>query len=168
MKRIRMIITAMLMVIAMSVTSFAAGIDQNGAVNIALKNAGLSADQVTALEAERDGGKYEIEFINAATGDDYGYDISASSGKILEKSVDFAYSKNKSKKKISKKSARKKAAAITGVKYKTVKKGSIKYKYKKKQGKYTLRFKSGGYRYEVEIQAPTGKVIDLEMEATRK
>lgn len=66
------------------------------------------------------------------------------------------------------KSARKKAASLTGVKYKTVKKGSCKYKYKKKQGKYTVKFKSGGYRYEVEVLAPTGAIIELEMEATKK
>lgn len=168
MKKIRMMIMVMIMVMAMGASSFAAAVDQNGAVNIALQNAGLSADQVVGLEAELDGSKYEIEFHDAGTGDEYSYDIKASTGKIVEKSVDFKYTKNTSKKKISKKAARKKAAAITGVKYKTVKKGSIKYKYKKKQGKYTLKFKSGGYRYEVEIQAATGKVIDLEMDATKK
>lgn len=168
MKRLMTLITSLAMVIAMSATSFAASISQDDSLNIALANAGLNAGQIVGLEAEADDGSYEIGFYRADTGDEYDYDISASSGKILEKNIDFAYSKNTSKKKISKKSARKKAAAITGVKYKTVKKGSIKYKYKKHQGKYTVKFKSGGYRYEVDIQAPTGKVIELEMDKTGK
>lgn len=168
MKRFITLITTLVMVMAMSATSFAASVDQNGAVGIALKNAGLSEKQAAGLEVEKDDGKYEIEFINTGNKAEYSYDISASSGKIIEKNVEYRYSRNTSKKKISSKTARKKAAAITGVKYKTVKKGTCKYKYKKKQGKYTVKFKSGGYRYEVEIQAPTGAVMELEMDAVKK
>lgn len=168
MKRLMTLITSLAMVIAMSATSFAASISQDDALNIALADAGLNAGQIVGLEAEPDDGKYEIEFINTGNNAEYSYDISASSGKIIEKNIDFAYSKNTSRKKISKKSARKKAAAITGVKYKTVRKGSIKYKYKKHQGRYTVKFKSGGYRYEVDIQAPTGAIMELEMDAVKK
>ena len=157
-----------LMVMAMSVTAFADAVTADGAADIALANAGLSRDAVTMLESEADDGKFEVEFVDNATGNDYSYEIKAADGKILEKSVDYVYSRSKSKKKIGAKAARKKAASLTGVKYKTVKKGSCKYKYKKKQGKYTVKFKSGGYRYEVEVLAPTGAVIELEMEATKK
>lgn len=89
-------------------------------------------------------------------------------GKILEKSVEYVYERTKSKKKIGVKSARTKAAEITGIKYKTVRKGTCKYTYKKKFGKYKVRFKSGGYKYEVEIAAATGKIIEFEKEAVKK
>lgn len=168
MKRIITIITALTMVMMMSVTAFADSITQDTAVKKALSDAGLSKSKVSGLEAELDDGKYEIEFRQKSNKAEYDYEISASSGKILEKSVDYSVKKTKSKKKIGVKSARNKAAKITGVKYSTVKKGTCKYTYKKKFGKYTVKFKTGGYRYEVDIAAATGKVLEYDKEATKK
>jgi hypothetical protein len=118
----------------MSFTSFADSLDEKGAIAAAVKDAGLSMNKISRLEAEKDGGIYEIEFVRTDNGTEYDYEISAASGKILEKSVDYRYERNKSKKKIGKKAARKKASAVSGVSYKKIKKGSCKYKYKKKQG----------------------------------
>ena len=164
MKKIFTLITAIMMVIAMSATAFADSITQDTAVSKALSDAGLDSSKISGLEAEYDDGKYEIEFIQTDKGTEFSYEIAASDGKIIEKSVDYKYTKTKSKKKISKKSARKKAAKITGVKYSKVKKGSCKYKYKKKFGKYTVKFKTGGYKYEVDIAAATGKIIEYDKE----
>lgn len=168
MKKIFTLITALTMVMMMSLTAFADSLTQEDAVSKALSDAGLSKSKVTGLEAELDDGKYEIEFRNKSNKTEYDYEISASTGKILEKSVDYTYKRTKSKKKIGTKAARTKAAKITGVKYKTVKGGTCKYTYKKKFGKYTVKFKSGGYRYEVDIAAATGKVIEYDKEATKK
>ena len=167
-RKVFVVTLALVMVFAMSASAFAGTkISMKKAFNIALENAGLTSDQVRRVEKEYDDGAYSIEFTKKGSNREYDYEISKK-GKILEKSVDYVYSRSKSKKKIGAKAARKKAASLTGVKYKTVKKGSCKYKYKKKQGKYTVKFKSGGYRYEVEVLAPTGDIIELEMEATKK
>ncbi len=168
MRKLMTMMLSALMVLAMSGTAFADSLTADAAADKALTNAGLNREKVYGLETESEGHKYEIEFTDAATGSEYSYDISASDGRILEKSIDYVYSRSKSKKKIGVKAARKKAAKIAGVKYKTVKKGSCKYKYKKKQGKYTVKFRSGGYRYEVEVLAPTGAIIEFEMEAAKK
>jgi len=168
MKRIFTIATALIMVMMMSVSAFAASITQENAVALALSDAGLGADQAGGFDVELEKGKYEIEFIQLDNGTEYGYEISASDGRILEKSIDYVYSRTKSKKKIGAKSARKIAASASGIKYKKVKKGTCKYKYKKKLGKYTVKFRSGGYKYEVDILAATGQVIEYEMEAVKK
>ncbi len=168
MRRIFTILLSMTMVVMMSAAAFADSMTQESAVKAAFKDAGLSKDKVVGFEAEKDDGKYEIEFTDPDSGTEYSYEFSASSGKMLEKSVDYTYKRTSSKKKIGTKAARKKAAKISGIKYKTVKKGSCKYTYKKKFGKYKVKFKTGGYKYEVEIAAATGKIIELEKEATRK
>ena len=168
MRRIFTILLSLTMVVMMSAAAFADSMTQESAEKAAFKDAGLSKDKVVGFEAEKDDGKYEIEFTDPDSGTEYSYEFSASSGKMLEKSVDYTYKRTTSKKKIGAKAARAKAAKISGIKYKTVKKGSCKYTYKKKFGKYKVRFKTGGYKYEVEIAAATGKVIEFEKEATRK
>ena len=168
MRKIITVFLSFAMVMMMSLSAFAASISQDAAVDTALADAGLTKEQVTGLQSEKDGNKFEIEFIQTSNGTDFDYEISASDGKLIDKSVDYRYDRNKSKKKIGKKAARKKAAAAAGVKYKTVKKGTCKYKYKKKQGKYTVKFKSKGYRYEVDILAPTGQVIEFDKELIKR
>lgn len=58
---------------------------------IALKDAGLTVDDVTGLrtELERDDGKlhYDVQFYQGAT--EYDYDIDAAGGEILEKDRDI-------------------------------------------------------------------------------
>lgn len=168
MKKLMTMMLAALMVLAMSSAAFADSLTASSAADKALANAGLSREEVLGLETESEGRKYEVEFTDAASGSEYSYEISSADGRILEKSVDYVYSRSKSKKKIGAKAARKKAAKAAGVKYKTVKKGTCKYKYRKKQGKYTVKFRAGGYRYEVEVLAPTGAIIEFEMEAVKK
>lgn len=168
MKKIFPLIMTMMMVIAMSATVFADSITQETAVDTALKDAGLSKSKISGLEVDKEDGKFEIEFRQTSNKTEYDYEISASDGKITDKSVEYVYKRTKSKKKIGTRKARTKAAKISGIKYKTVKKGTCKYTYKKKFGKYTVKFKSGGYKYEVEIAAATGKIIEFEKEAVNK
>jgi len=66
-------------------------ISEEEAKDIALKDAGLTADAVTFTKChkEMDDGvvKYEIEF-RTSDGMEYGYDLRASDGMILEKDID--------------------------------------------------------------------------------
>ena len=170
MKKITTIIIALIMVLAMVATASAAGITKQSAVKKALKNAHLNKSQVKQLEVEYDkkSGKYEVEFIKKKNKAKYEYDISASKGVILEKSIDYKYRHNSSHHRIGKKAACKKAAKYTGFKLKTIKKGSCKYEYDDGEGTYEIKFRKGHYKYSIEILAPTGKVIEFEKDRIRK
>lgn len=164
MKKITAVIVLIVMTAAMTVSSFAGtGITRKEAIDKALKDAGLTRSEVRALDAEKDGGKFEVEFISKADKTEFDYEISKK-GTILEKSVEYRYKHDNSKEKIGREAARKKAADHSGVSYNKVKKGTCKYEYsnKKKEGKYEIKFRSGKYRYEYEILAPTGEVMEME------
>ena len=45
---------------------------------------------------------------------------------------------------------------------KVIKKGTCKYEYEKNEGTYEVKFRSGKYKYDYEVLAPTGKVIEYE------
>lgn len=170
MRRFTVLLVAMLLTAAMSVTAFADGITSGEARQKALKNAKLSKSQVSSLVTDYDDedGVFEVEFKKDSNGARYEYDISASSGKILEKSIDYKYKKSSSRNKVGKTAARKKAAKKAGVKLSAVKKGSCRYEYDDREGKYEVKFRSGGRRYDVEIQAATGKVIEYSWKRINK
>ncbi len=158
------VMVLVIMTLAMTAVSFAgSGISLRKAEKIALKDAKVKRAQVKHFESERDGGKYEVEFVKKSNGAEYSYEITKK-GKIREKSVEYVYEKNSSTEKIGKKAARKKAARHSGVSYKKVKKGSCRYEYDTddKEGKYEIKFKSGKYKYEYDILAPTGTVMEYE------
>lgn len=165
----RMLVAAMavVMIVAMSAVSFAgSSITEDQAVNKALKNAKLTKGKVVALQSEYDDGNYEVEFIKSSNSAKYEYEYSKS-GKLKKKSIEYAYTRNSSKDKIGKTAARKKAAKYTKISLKTVKKGTCRYEYDDGEGKYEVKFKKGKYRYEVDILAPTGKVIEYEKKLIR-
>lgn len=178
-KLMHLILTAVL-VMALAVPSFAdssegaasnpPALSESKAVSIALSNAGLTKTQVRRLEAEYDSkdGTYEIEFIKKSNKAEYEYEISASDGRIFEKSIDYACKKTKSKKKIGKKAACRKVAKFSGVSYSTVSKGTCTYKYKGHKGKYVIKFRSGNYKYECEVLAPNGKILEYEWEMIKR
>lgn len=70
-------------------SSSSANISATDANKIALKDAGLTEDQITNLETEEDTKNgnlyYEIEFDNPATNEEHSYDIDARTGKIVHK-----------------------------------------------------------------------------------
>ncbi|MBQ3291868.1 MAG: DUF4148 domain-containing protein [Mogibacterium sp.] len=166
MKKIISIMIAAVMVMAMSVTAFAETMTQDAAVDLALSNAKLTRAQVMKLDAEFDPEEntYDVEFVRKSNKAEYDYEISAQDSKILEKSVEYKYKHNKSKKKIGKKAAMKKVAKFSGISYKTIRTGTCKYKYSHKKGVYKIKFRKGGCRYEYKVLAPTGKVIEYEWE----
>ena len=168
MKRLMTIVLSLMMVLAMSATAFAAGISESHAQKKALKSAGLSKSQLRSIEIDIDDdtGNYEVEFIRKSNKAEYDFEIDSDSGKVVKKSIEYRYKKNTSKDKIGKTAARKKAAKYTGIKLSTIKKGTCYYDYDDddRVGKYEIKFTKGNYKYDLEILAATGKVIDYEKE----
>lgn len=142
--------------------------DATGALKIALKDAGLKKSEVKKIETESKKKAVEVEFTQKKTRAEYDYTIAKNDGKILEKSVEYVYKHNSSKAKIAKNTALKKVAKASGVKYSVVKKAKCTYTYKKNEGKYEVVFRHKGYKYEYELLAPTGKIIELEMDYVGK
>lgn len=164
MKKITTIITIVMLTFAMSASALASSaVTESKAVKIALKSAKATKAQVYALEAEYDEGKYDVEFIKKSNKAEYSFEISKK-GKILEKSIDYRYKKNHSKAKIGKAAAQKKAAKVTGISLAKVKKGTCiySYDYEDREGKYEIKFKTKSYRYEVDVLAPTGAIMDYD------
>ena len=170
MKRtIRIIITAALslaLVFTMSGMAFAdSEMTVEKAYDLALKDAGLTSSGVTRVEKEYDRKDkvYEIEFKKKGSKIEYGYEIS-NSGKILEKSVDYNRAVVKGSKKLTKADAINVVVKTHGFKKTVVSKGRIKLEKDGGQWVYELKFKSGKYRYEYEVHAVTGKILEYSKE----
>lgn len=164
------VVAALAMVMTMSLSVFAAGVSSNdAALKKALKNAGLKRSQVKYVDVEydSDSGSYEVEFTKKKTGTEYDYEINAASGSILEKAVDIKYKRNSSHAKVGKTAAMKKVAKHAGVSYKTVKAGTCIYEYDDGKGTYEIKFETSKHRYDYEVLAPTGKIIEYEWEKIR-
>ena len=169
MKRFLAVLLAAVMIMTTGNYAFAAKkISKNEATSIALNDAGLKKSKVKRLETEFDDGKYEVEFVKKSNKTEYDYEISKT-GRILKKSMDYAYKHNSSKKKIGKEAARKKVAAFSGMKLSDIKKGTCKYEYDDDdfEGIYEIKFKKGNYRYEYDLLAPTGKVVEWSKKYTK-
>ena len=159
------LIAALAMVMTMSISAFAAGISSSdAALKKELKNAGLKKSQVKLVETDFDDedGVYEVEFTKRSDGREYDYEIAAGSGKIVKKAVDYRYKRNSSHDKIGRKAARKKVAKFSGISYTTIKKGTCYYEYDDGKGTYEIKFNKGSRRYEYDVLAPTGKIIEYE------
>lgn len=156
---------SLILALAMSVTSFAAtGFDRQDAINKALKNAKLTQSKVVALESDYDDGKYEVEFIKKSNGVEYSYEYS-STGKLIEKSVDYNRAPNYGAKKISKSTAISKVAKAGGFKKSTVSKGYCRLTNDDGQRIYEINFNTSNYRYEYDVHARTGKILEYSKEA---
>ena len=161
MKRLAAVAVTLGLILAMSVSVFAAAVTKEDAVRTALTDAGIRQSGTAWLKAERDGKTYEVEFKDANTGDKYEYAVLIKNGKIKEADVDYAHSFNSSRKKIGKTKAVSAAAKAAGVKKSVVKQGTCTYKKDDGEWIYKLKFKTNNCRYEVEVQAATGKVIEI-------
>ena len=163
-KRITAALFAVMMLFIMTISVFAADITKQTAINTALSDAKLTKAKVTSLRSEKDDGEYEISFKNKTTGDRYEYEISARIGRIQEVSVEYRHKKNTSKKKVSKNTAVNRAAKASGVSAATIRKGKCTYKRDDGEWIYEIKFTKGKYRYEYEVLAPTGKIIEYSKE----
>ena len=167
MRRIGIGVLTVIMMVGMSTTVFgASSISESEALDIALNSAGLTKAKAKNIEVEKEKNHYDVEFDKKSNSAEYNFEIAANDGKIWEKSVEYKYKKNKSKKKIGKTKARKIVAKASNTSYNVVKKGTCKYTYKEKEGKYKVKFRTTNYKYEYELQAPNGKIIEWEYEYT--
>ena len=173
MKKFMTLALALIVGATMSFVSFgeeasaaAGNIGAAKAKSIALKNAKLTKGKVRAYKMEFDDEErvYEIEFIKKKNRAEYEYEIASTNGKILKKSVDYKYKKSRSKKKIGKVKARKKVAKFTKTKYSIVKRGTCKFDYERYGSTYDVKFKKGKYKYDCEVLARNGKVIEMSYE----
>lgn len=164
-RRIGAVLVALIMALAMSATAFGST-GTSDALNIALKNAKLSKSEVKVTELEKEGKTIEVSFIKLRNKARYDYEISAKDGRIFEKSIEYRYTKTSSKYTIGKTKARKIAARFSGKSYDTVAKGTCRYEYENKFGKYEVKFRSGSYKYECDIVAKNGNIIEYEYEYT--
>ncbi|MBQ3280878.1 MAG: PepSY domain-containing protein [Eubacterium sp.] len=165
------LLAALAMVMTMSAAAFADAITSNdAALKKALKNAGLRKTEVTRIDVEydREDDVYEVEFKQKSDGRKYDYEIAAASGKIIKKSVDYKYKRNSSHRKIGKTAARKKVAKFSGISYKIICTGTCSYEYDDRQGTYEVKFTKGSRRYEYDVLAPTGKIIEYEWKVINK
>jgi len=165
MKRRRITVISLLLILAMTMTSFAAGsITKKEALKKALKSAKTTKSAVKHLDIELEKGAYEIEFTKRSNGNEYEFKIAKSNGRILEKSVDYTYKKPTSSKKVGKTKARKTAAKKAGVKYSKIKNCYCDYDVDDDTGiaSYDVEFRSGHYKYDIEVLAATGKVIEYD------
>ena len=137
------------------------------ATDIALKDAGVKKSDAKITEAKAEKydrtPHYEIEFI--ANAKEYEYEIAMSNGKILKKEVENTSSSKPSAdasnyisldeaKKIALKEAKVSSENAKFIKAELDKDGRTAH--------YDIEFVSGKYKYEVEINAKTGKVTDYE------
>ncbi len=168
MRRLTTIVLALMMVMAMSASVFAAGTTSKTAEKTALRNAKLSKGQVYGLRVkyDREDREYDVEFRNRKNKAKYSYGIAAGDGKIIEKSIEYQLRRNSSREKIGRAAAYRAAAKASGVKLATVKSGICRYEYDDGEGTYEVRFRSGRYRYEIEMLAPNGKIKEISWEMT--
>lgn len=152
------------LILTMSVSVFAAAVTKEDAVKTALADAGLKKSGTSRLTVQKDGQDYEIEFRDKKTGDKYEYEISIQTGRILEAETEYKHALNNSGEKVGKTKVIAAAAKKAGVKKSTVKKGTCRYKKEDGEWVYELKFKTKSCRYEIEILAPTGAVIEYSRE----
>ena len=84
----------------------------------------------------------------------------SNTGKILEKSVDYNRAVVKGSKKLTKADAINVVVKTHGFKKTVVSKGRIKLEKDGGQWVYEMKFRSGSYRYEYEVHAATGKILE--------
>ena len=160
-KRTTTLVLAGLMILSAAVPAFAASITKAQAIKKALKNAHTTRKAVYNFEAERDGGRFEIEFTKKKNNNEYSYEYKASNGRLMEKSVDYSYTRNSSRKKIGKSAAISKVAKFSGIARSIVASGTCRYEYDDREGTYEVKFRKGNYKYDYDVLAPTGKVIEM-------
>lgn len=155
------LILALCVVFTMTSGAFAATkvSSKTEALNVALKDAGLKKTEVKFIEKDYEDGVYEIEFTKKGTKREYSYEINKK-GQILEKDVDYNRPIVKGEKKLTKAEAISKVASFSGIKKSIVKSGTVKLEKDDGQWKYEVKFKNGSKRYDYDVHAVTGKILE--------
>ena len=151
------------------------------ALTLALKHAGIQADQAqrVRVEADREDGRavYEVEFV--AEGYEYEYEVDAYTGEIVKSEREKARTPRQStdRPKATAKPTAKDAAetigrddalsaALKNAGISPDDAGQVKVEKDREDGRtvYEVEFKADGYEYEYEIDAATGAVLKQEKE----
>ena len=143
---------------AMTLNTYAA-LNVDGAKQIALSDAGLTANKVTFTQARLDGKEFDIEFRYGQA--EYDYEI-ASSGEILS----FSYDSNKraaGSKKLNADAAENKALAYVGAKAADVERLRSEYD----DNEYEVSFVYGEREYDVTVSAVDGTVLEYDYEVVQ-
>lgn len=153
--------------------SSASYITADEAEQAALSHAGISSSDVSYITCELDFDDgimvYEVEFISGNT--EYEYDINAIDKSVLKFSTERADNYSQSGQggssgnaaSITEAEAQQAAFSHAGVSGATV----IKAEYDRDDNKYEIEFIAGSYKYEYEISASDGCVIESEKEAVK-
>ena len=153
--------------------SSASYITADEAEQAALSHAGISSSDVSYITCELDFDDgimvYEVEFISGNT--EYEYDINAIDKSVLKFSTERADNYSQSGQggssgnaaSITEAEAQQAAFSHAGVSGATV----IKAEYDRDDNKYEIEFIAGSYKYEYEISASNGRVIESEKEAVK-
>ncbi len=152
---------AVILAMVMSITVYAAALSPEQAERKALKDAGLKRSQVCGMETELEGKNYDIEFRTKKKHNEYDYEIDADSGIVREAGAEYTHKRNTSKDRIGKKAALRKVADFSGKKLSVVSSGTCRYKKDDGEWIYEVKFRSGHYKYEYDVLAPTGKIIEM-------
>lgn len=163
-KRLIPAILSICLFLTMSVPVFAAAATKEDALETALKDAGMKKTEASRIKVKKDNNEYEISFKNKKNGNRYEYEVSVRTGKIREAEAEYKHAFNSSKKKVGKEKAIAAAAKKAGVKKSVVKSGTCRYKKEDGEWIYKLKFRTKKCKYEAEILAPTGKVIEFSRE----
>ena len=151
-------------------------ISLDAAIDIAVADAGVARADAKFTEAKLDSddlvAHYDIEFIAGAN--EYDYEIAVTDGSILKKEVEPADPSNPSKPQpdVSGYISIDEAKAIA---LKKVSLDASKVTFKKAEldaddrtPHYDIEFVSGGYEYEFEIDAKSGKILEFDRERVDK
>lgn len=153
-------------------TDSSAYIGEAKAKEIALKHAGLAANQVTfvqaRLEREDGGWEYDVEFYTKDN-KEYDYEINAYTGAILSFDYDADHyvrpsnsATNSAAGYIGEAKAKSLALSHVGLAESAIYGYSCSLDRDGNVVKYEVDFKSGSYEYEVDIDAVSGKVLKYE------
>ena len=158
-------VLALCLVFTMSGLAFAgSSVTLSGAYQTALKDAGLTKQQVKNVEKEYDDGRYEIGFTKKGTRIEYEYEISKS-GKIIEKTVDYNRKRVKGAKKLTENQAISKVSKFSGIKSSFINNGRVRLERDDGQWIYEIKFSKGNIRYDYEVHARTGKILEYSRKA---
>lgn len=154
-----------------------ARITADEAIDIALKDANLTKDQVRDLDVELDRDEvvlhYDVDF--EKDGKDYDYTIDANTGDILHKEVprtpaatssasSGSSSSSSTKKQLTKTEARDIALKHAGLSVSQVRELDVELDRDDGKLHYDVDFEANGYDYDYEIDAATGKILKSEKE----
>jgi uncharacterized membrane protein YkoI len=146
------------------------------AIEIALDHAGVKADEVSSVidcELDFDHGRmvYEIEFI--AKGMEYGFDIDAMTGAVIDFEIEPAdiganpitpSPSSSPDSYIGEENAKRIAFERASVDESEVSACIVKLEHDHGMMVYDIEFKARGYEYDVDVDAVTGEIIEFDMD----